>query len=370
MLKDIPREKYLSRLRNEYEVIEYVGLAADEGYRMRRRQNRRDCCRHPLVEWSMTEEDCLKYCYERGYDWGGLYRYFRRVSCWCCPLQSLDELRQLYKHFPALWRQLGEWDGRTWRKFRKDYSVRELEVRFDFEDECREKGMPVSGRAFFFDFRKRLAEIGLAGDDGASVGVREDRSSADVRENGLSAGSKENGMPVGGREDGISAGGEENEVFTDGEEEMGRISMEYVKKKLSELKPYENNPRINDEAVDDVAESIRQCSYIAPIVIDEDGVILAGHTRYKALKKLGYQECEVVVVSTLTDEQKKKYRLYDNKTAEMASWDQKKLSAELCDVAFGGYDFGQPETALPADGAEKDGSSMMACPCCGEVFEV
>ena len=55
--------------------------------------------------------------------------------------------------------------------------------------------------------------------------------------------------------------------------------MKYVKKKLSELKPYENNPRINDEAVDDVAESIKQCSYIAPIIIDEDGVILAGHTR-------------------------------------------------------------------------------------------
>ena len=68
--------------------------------------------------------------------------------------------------------------------------------------------------------------------------------------------------------------------------------MKYVKKKLSELKPYENNPRINDEAVDDVVESIRQCSYIAPIVIDEDGVILAGHTRYKALKKLGYKECD------------------------------------------------------------------------------
>ena len=62
--------------------------------------------------------------------------------------------------------------------------------------------------------------------------------------------------------------------------------MKYVKKKLSDLKPYENNPRINDEAVDDVAESVKQCSYIAPIVIDEDGVILAGHTRYKALKKL------------------------------------------------------------------------------------
>lgn len=361
MLKDIPREKYLSRLRDEYEVIEYVGLAADEGYRMQRRQNRREFCRHPLVEWGMKEEDCLKYCYERGYDWGGLYRYFRRVSCWCCPLQSLDELRQLYKHFPALWRQLGEWDGRTWRKFRKDYSVRELEVRFDFEDERRKKGMPVSGRAFFFDFRKRLAEIGLAGTDGTSVGGRED---------GLSADSKENGMLVGGKETGVSAGGKEGEVFTNGKEKMGRIPMEYVKKKLSELKPYENNPRINDEAVDDVVESIRQCSYIAPIVIDEDGVILAGHTRYKALKKLGYQECEVVVVSALTDEQKKKYRLYDNKTAEMASWDQKKLSAELCDVDFCGYDFGQPETALPDDGAEKDSPRTMTCPCCGEVFEV
>ena len=83
--------------------------------------------------------------------------------------------------------------------------------------------------------------------------------------------------------------------------------MKYVKKKLSDLKPYENNPRINDEAVDDVVESIRQCSYIAPIVIDEDGVILAGHTRYKALKKLGYKECEVVIASDLTEEQKKKY---------------------------------------------------------------
>ncbi len=99
--------------------------------------------------------------------------------------------------------------------------------------------------------------------------------------------------------------------------------MEYVKKRLSDIKPYENNPRVNDDAVDDVAESIRQCTYVAPIIVDEDGVILAGHTRYKALRKLGYLECEVVVVSGLTEEQTKKYRLYDNKTAEFSSWDQK-----------------------------------------------
>ena len=118
--------------------------------------------------------------------------------------------------------------------------------------------------------------------------------------------------------------------------------MKLQKLKLAEIEPYKNNPRKNDDAVNAVAESIRQCSYIAPIIIDEDGVILAGHTRYKALKKLGYKECEVVIASDLTEEQKKKYRLYDNKTAEMASWDQKKLSAELCDVDFQGYDFGQP----------------------------
>lgn len=146
--------------------------------------------------------------------------------------------------------------------------------------------------------------------------------------------------------------------------------MKYVKKKLSQIKPYENNPRFNEAAVEDVMESIRQCSYISPIIIDEDGVILAGHTRYEALKKLGYDSCEVVVVSGLTEEQKKKYRLYDNKTGELAKWDQKKLSAELCDVDFCGYDFGQPVTALPDE--ETDGSvkRTKTCPCCGEVFEI
>lgn len=151
---------------------------------------------------------------------------------------------------------------------------------------------------------------------------------------------------------------------------LRRYGMEYVKRKLSEIHPYENNPRINDDAVDDVVESIRQCSYIAPIVIDEDGVILAGHTRYKALTKLGYKECDVIIVSGLTEEQKKKYRLYDNKTAEFAAWDQKKLSEELSDVDFLGYDFGQPETVMPEDEAEGTGTRTMTCPCCGEVFEV
>ena len=147
--------------------------------------------------------------------------------------------------------------------------------------------------------------------------------------------------------------------------------MEYQKKRLEDIRPYENNPRINDDAVDDVMESIRQCSYIAPIVVDEDGVILAGHTRYKALLMLGYDECEVIVAEGLNEEQKRKYRLYDNKTAELAEWDQRKLMEELSDVDFLGYDFGQPSVSKDEDGEgeEKDVVTMV-CPCCGEVFEV
>ena len=145
--------------------------------------------------------------------------------------------------------------------------------------------------------------------------------------------------------------------------------MKMQKLKLAEIVPYGNNPRKNDSAVNAVAESIRQCSYITPVIVDEDHVILAGHTRYKALLKLGYTECEVVVASGLTEEQKKKYRLYDNKTAELAGWDQKKLSEELSDVDFQGYDFGQPVTAVPDGDPAVSGKRLVTCPCCGEVFE-
>lgn len=155
-LKDVPRERFLSKLRQEYNVIEYVGIAADEQYRLERERNKNSNHRHPLVDWNMTESDCLRYCYERGYDWGGLYDIFHRVSCWCCPLQSLKELRQLYKNFPNLWEKMKEWDKLTWRKFRADYSVEELEVRFDFEDECVRAGKSVTDKAFFTELKRRL----------------------------------------------------------------------------------------------------------------------------------------------------------------------------------------------------------------------
>ncbi len=145
--------------------------------------------------------------------------------------------------------------------------------------------------------------------------------------------------------------------------------MKYQKRKLADLIPYENNPRFNDEAVDDIVESIKQCTYIAPIIIDEDGSVLAGHTRLKALKKLGYTECNVIIADGLTEEQKRKFRLYDNKVAELASWDPEKLLAELKDVDFQGYDFGQPVEKVQAEPGENHKIKTVTCPCCGEVFE-
>lgn len=155
-LKDMPREKFLRDLRKQYDVKEYIGIAADEQYRLERERNKNPNHIHPLVEWNMTESDCLRFCYERGYDWGGLYEHFKRVSCWCCPLQSLAELRQLHKHYPDLWEKLREWDKRTWRSFLADYSVEQLEARFLFEEERLAEGKSIRDREFYKELRHRL----------------------------------------------------------------------------------------------------------------------------------------------------------------------------------------------------------------------
>lgn len=155
-LKDMPRDAFLRNLRKEYDVREYIGIAADEQYRLDRKRNKHSNHVHPLVDWGMTEADCLRYCYERGFDWGGLYEHFKRVSCWCCPLQSLVELRELYQHFPELWRKLKDWDKRTWRSFRADFSVEDLEVRFLLEQEYIAQNKSIKSREFFSDLKCRL----------------------------------------------------------------------------------------------------------------------------------------------------------------------------------------------------------------------
>lgn len=115
---------------------------------------------------------------------------------------------------------------------------------------------------------------------------------------------------------------------------------EIVTLNLSEIIPYEKNPRKNDAAVDDVAESIRQCGYKARIIVDENNVIIAGHTRWKALQKLGWEKVDVQRELDMTEEQKRKYRLLDNKVGEKSTWDFELLEWELEDLDFEGYDFG------------------------------
>ena len=105
--------------------------------------------------------------------------------------------------------------------------------------------------------------------------------------------------------------------------------MQIIDKKIGEIKPYEKNPRKNDNAVDAVASSISQFGFKNPIVIDGNNVIICGHTRYKAAKKLGLDVVPCVVASDLTDEQIKAYRLADNKVSELAEWDIDLLGEEL-----------------------------------------
>ena len=110
--------------------------------------------------------------------------------------------------------------------------------------------------------------------------------------------------------------------------------------KLSQVKPYPNNPRVNDDAVDAVAASLREFGFRQPIVVDVEGVIIFGHTRFKAAQKLGLEKVPVHVAKDLSPEQIKAYRIADNKTAELSDWDYDLLPIELGELAACNYDLG------------------------------
>ena len=154
--------------------------------------------------------------------------------------------------------------------------------------------------------------------------------------------------------------------------------MEIVYKKIGDLMPYENNPRKNDEAVDAVAASISEFGWKVPVVIDTDNVIVAGHTRYKAAKKLGIEDIPCIVADDLSDEQVKAYRLADNKTGELAGWDFTALAMEMAKIDMDMSEFGFEEAMddsvlddlfTEAQDKEKE-PKKVRCPHCGEWFEL
>ena len=133
---------------------------------------------------------------------------------------------------------------------------------------------------------------------------------------------------------------------------MGNKRINIVYKKVADLAPYENNPRNNDDAVDYVANSIKEFGFKVPIVIDSDGVVVAGHTRLKACKKLGIEEVPCIVADDLTEEQVKAFRLADNKAGEIATWDMEKLNIELEDIDIDMSEFGFNDMQIQEDDFE------------------
>lgn len=153
---------------------------------------------------------------------------------------------------------------------------------------------------------------------------------------------------------------------------------------IDRVRPYERNPRRNDKAVQAVAESIREFGFRQPIVVDSGGVIVVGHTRYKAALKLGLKTVPVHVAADLTPQQARGYRLADNRTAENAEWDVDLLPIELGELRDEGFDlklagFSDKELAeylrefdtdLDDGDADADAADTVRCPKCGHEFPV
>ena len=154
---------------------------------------------------------------------------------------------------------------------------------------------------------------------------------------------------------------------------------------IGDVRPYEDNPRRNDDAVQAVANSLREFGWRQPIVVDADGTIVVGHTRYKAALALGMTDVPVVVASDLTPEQCAAYRLADNRVGELAEWDSELLAQELdgladLDMSAFGFDSGELLSGADIDDLFDDygegedekpepPGKTVTCPHCGETFE-
>ena len=155
--------------------------------------------------------------------------------------------------------------------------------------------------------------------------------------------------------------------------------MEIVKVSIDKLIPYENNPRVNDEAVKYVANSIKEFGFKVPIIVDKNNVIVAGHTRYKACKELGIKNVPVIIADDLNEEQIKAFRLADNKVSEKAEWNFELLDEELdsiLDIDMSMFDFENiEETNLDDffednDNKKEKESKLIECPYCHKPIEL
>ena len=152
--------------------------------------------------------------------------------------------------------------------------------------------------------------------------------------------------------------------------------MNIIKMKVEDLIPYINNPRNNENAVDKVASSISEFGFKNPIFVDKNNVVVNGHTRLLASKKLGLKEVPCVIADDLTEEQQNAFRLADNKVSELAEWDFSLLDEELnnldidmSEFGFEDLDFETEANEYEQKGMKDDNTKLHKCPECGCEFE-
>ena len=141
--------------KSQQNYVQCIGIAADELDRLEKEYNENK--RFPLVEWGVTEAECLEGCYSLGYDWGGVYDNLTRVSCKFCSLMNLSNARSIWAHYPEVWDELKQYQRNTYLPFKGEgKSVFDLEVRFELEKEFEGLDKPIRGKEFFNELKNRL----------------------------------------------------------------------------------------------------------------------------------------------------------------------------------------------------------------------
>lgn len=156
---------------------------------------------------------------------------------------------------------------------------------------------------------------------------------------------------------------------------MKKLEIKYIT--IDDIKPYKNNPRLNEDAIPYVMNSIKEFGFKNPIILDKNNVIVAGHTRLESAKRLDMKEVPVIYVDDLTEEQVKAFRLADNKVAEKSLWDYTKLDEELdnildIDMSLFDFDINTDDLELDYDNeneVEDIKKKLCRCPKCGHINE-
>lgn len=155
---------------------------------------------------------------------------------------------------------------------------------------------------------------------------------------------------------------------------MKKLEIKYIP--INDIKPYKNNPRLNEDAIPYVMKSIREFGFKNPIILDKNNIIVAGHTRLESAKRLGMKEAPVIYADDLTEEQVKAFRLVDNKVSEKSMWDYTKLDEELdsiLDIDMSLFDFAIDDInwddveELTSETYDKPEHNMLECPNCHHI---